>query len=119
MVHGLAASWLATSLVAISRRQGSPTSPSLLHARDAHIIPVNTMDSDTRYYVNITMGGEDFIVEMDTGSSDLWMRKPIPNSKPTNISSSVHYAIGGSVQGPVQLAETSFAGFTVENQAFS
>ncbi|KIJ43067.1 hypothetical protein M422DRAFT_170297 [Sphaerobolus stellatus SS14] len=52
-------------------------------------------------------------------SSDLWMRKPIPNCKSTNISSSVHYAIGGSVQGPVQLAETSFAGFTVENQAFN
>lgn len=73
--------------------------------------------SNIQYAVNITLGGSDFSVIIDTGSSDLYVSGTIPNTQNTGKSAGVQYAIG-QVEGPVQLANLDFLGFSVPNQAF-
>ncbi|KAI0051051.1 acid protease [Auriscalpium vulgare] len=70
-----------------------------------------------KYYANITLGGSPFSVQIDTGSSDLWVAGTVPGANNTGFSSGVQYAIG-AVQGPVQTAPLEFAGYTVSDQAF-
>ncbi|KIJ48045.1 hypothetical protein M422DRAFT_28544 [Sphaerobolus stellatus SS14] len=72
---------------------------------------------NTNYLANITMGGSVFSVTIDTGSSDLWVQKAVPNAQTTNFQASVTYAVG-EVTGPVKLVDTTFSGITVKNQAY-
>ncbi|THG98835.1 hypothetical protein EW026_g3423 [Hermanssonia centrifuga] len=72
---------------------------------------------DINYTTNITLGGNQFAVIIDTGSSDLYVTGTVPGSVDTGKTSGVQYAIG-SVQGPVKTATLDFAGYTVENQAY-
>ncbi|KAF9500769.1 acid protease [Pleurotus eryngii] len=72
------------------------------------------------YTGNITIGGQNVIVNLDTGSADLWAY--LPDQRPrlinsTSIVGNVAYAIG-SAEGPINFAALEFAGFSVPSQAF-
>ncbi|THG98833.1 hypothetical protein EW026_g3421 [Hermanssonia centrifuga] len=72
---------------------------------------------DINYTTNITLGGNQFAVIIDTGSADFYVTGTVPGSVDTGKTASVQYAIG-SVEGPIKLATLDFAGYTVENQAY-
>ncbi|KZT67267.1 acid protease [Daedalea quercina L-15889] len=76
-----------------------------------------TDSSDIQYYVNITLGGQDFQVEIDTGSADLYVAGNVTSSEDTGKSGGVTYAVG-AVEGEIRTATMDFLGYTVENQAF-
>ncbi|KAF5388318.1 hypothetical protein D9615_000408 [Tricholomella constricta] len=68
----------------------------------------------------ITVGDTDYPVQLDTGSSDLWIKgptSPIPNSKPTDTTYNLTYAIGWAY-GRVSYAPVSFANLSIPSQAF-
>ncbi|TBU23206.1 aspartic peptidase A1 [Dichomitus squalens] len=88
-----------------------------LTARDiSHITPVaNTHNSE--YIANITLGGRQIPVLLDTGSSDLWVTGSVPNSKDVGKSVSLSYAVGKAA-GDIYTADLQFANYTVTDQAF-
>ncbi|KAF5380669.1 hypothetical protein D9757_007060 [Collybiopsis confluens] len=73
--------------------------------------------ADISYHTNITLNGATFSVLIDTGSSDLWIVGSISDVKSTGLSAGVSYAVG-SVQGPIELANLEFGGYSVKDQAF-
>ncbi|KAH9851503.1 acid protease [Lenzites betulinus] len=72
---------------------------------------------DVKYLTDITLGGQAFSIQIDTGSSDLWVAGAVPQTTGTGKSASVQYVSAG-VQGPVNTAALEFAGYTVPDQAF-
>ncbi|GBE86640.1 hypothetical protein SCP_0905200 [Sparassis crispa] len=75
---------------------------------------------DTVYATNMTLGGQTFLVQLDTGSADLWVQLPtgqIQYSNVTNINATETYG-KGAVAGPIALASASIGPHTVPNQAF-
>ncbi|EIW59384.1 acid protease [Trametes versicolor FP-101664 SS1] len=72
---------------------------------------------DVQYTTDITLGGSKFSVQIDTGSSDLWVAGTVPNSKDTGKAAKVQYAVDG-VQGSVDTADLDFAGYTITDQAY-
>ncbi|TFK87338.1 acid protease [Polyporus arcularius HHB13444] len=88
-------------------------------ARRASIVGNTSVSNvgDVEYLTDITLGGKKFSVQIDTGSSDLWVVGDAPNAKDTGKSAKVTYAVG-EVQGAIKTAELGFAGYTVDNQAY-
>ncbi|KAI9431473.1 aspartic peptidase domain-containing protein [Lactarius indigo] len=68
------------------------------------------------YYINITLGENQYSVLVDTGSSDLWVVGSVPQAKDTGVST-IQYDIGAEA-GPVKTAQLEILGFTVPDQAF-
>ncbi|KIM80490.1 hypothetical protein PILCRDRAFT_822588 [Piloderma croceum F 1598] len=74
--------------------------------------------TNVEYFVNITLGGEPFTAQIDTGSSDLWVAADsVPNATTTGKTVKVQYAVG-EADGPILLADLEFAEYKVSNQAF-
>ncbi|PCH39890.1 acid protease [Wolfiporia cocos MD-104 SS10] len=98
---------------ASQRRSGSG-----LHSRSNNdtLLPVkNTQNSE--YISNITLGGREIPVLLDTGSSDLWVTGTVPNTNDLGKSVSLSYAVGDAA-GDVNTATLNFGNYTVENQAY-
>ncbi|TRM63783.1 aspartic peptidase domain-containing protein [Schizophyllum amplum] len=116
-----ALSWLALEASAFHVRmegQIRPRSASSLAARgNLEGTSPLTNSADISYYTNVTLGGEQFKVLIDTGSSDLWVAGSVKNAKDTGHTSGVTYAVG-AVKGPIKTAELEFSGFTVPDQAY-
>ncbi|KAG8749788.1 hypothetical protein FRC12_013227 [Ceratobasidium sp. 428] len=84
----------------------------------------NILNSNNMFYsTNITIAGVEIPVQLDTGSTDLWL---YPQSHPgaltavqnfTDVPVTLRYE-KSSIEGFVARANLSFAGFNVENQAF-
>ncbi|KAK0504253.1 aspartic peptidase domain-containing protein [Armillaria luteobubalina] len=74
--------------------------------------------ADIEYTTNLTLGGQLFTVEIDTGSSDLWVAGNVTDSIDTGAMSEVSYADGSGAEGPVKLSILEFSGYTVQDQAF-
>ncbi|KAF5369443.1 hypothetical protein D9758_002520 [Tetrapyrgos nigripes] len=72
---------------------------------------------DTSYQCNVTLGGKDFEVIIDTGSVDLWVDGDVPGTKDLGVPMSISFA-KGTVQGNINTAQLQFDGFTIENQAY-
>ncbi|THH19776.1 hypothetical protein EW146_g1452 [Bondarzewia mesenterica] len=84
----------------------------------------NTSDlstvNDMIYIANITLGGNDYRVQLDTGSSDLWIKgstSPLPNANQTSTTYNLTYGIGWAY-GHVSYASAKFAGISVPQQAY-
>ncbi|KAI0044156.1 acid protease [Auriscalpium vulgare] len=86
------------------------------HGRRGGIATLDN-NSNVKYYVNITVGGQVFNALLDTGSSDLWVARSIPGAVATGTNASLSYAIG-EVAGPVKTASLDLLGFNVPDQAF-
>ncbi|OBZ68990.1 putative aspartic-type endopeptidase CTSD [Grifola frondosa] len=86
-----------------------------LNARATSIPISNTRNSE--YISNITLGGREIPVLLDTGSSDLWVTGTVPQTKDLGISASLSYAVGNAA-GNINSATLEFDGYTVQDQAY-
>lgn len=81
-----------------------------------------TMDSvhDLIYMANITVAGVEYTNQLDTGSSDLWIKgssSPLPNTQQSDITQNLTYGIGWAY-GHIAHAPVTFAGISVKSQGF-
>lgn len=97
------------------KRNTLPVSNSPLSAR-AGGLPLDN-SADISYYAQIALGGQNFKVLIDTGSSDLWIAGKVVESNSTGLNASVKYA-ANSVTGPIKQARLDFAGHRISDQAF-
>ncbi|KAG7449215.1 acid protease [Guyanagaster necrorhizus] len=75
---------------------------------------------DLIYMANVTAGNITYVVQMDTGSSDLWLKTdipPLPNSEQTGYTTNITYGIGW-VNGTISHIPIEFAEISVESQAY-
>ncbi|KAH9938591.1 aspartic peptidase domain-containing protein [Fomitopsis serialis] len=75
---------------------------------------------DLLYIANATIAGTVYPLQIDTGSSDLWVKGasfPLSNTTLTSQAYNVTYGIGWAY-GNVSYATVEFAGVEVQNQAF-
>ncbi|CAL1712375.1 unnamed protein product [Somion occarium] len=75
----------------------------------------NTRNAE--YISNITLGGREIPVLLDTGSSDLWVTGDVPGTKDLGKAISLSYAVG-TASGDINTADLTFDGFTVKDQAY-
>ncbi|KAI0778821.1 hypothetical protein BD413DRAFT_119199 [Trametes elegans] len=84
-------------------------------------IGLTAAQDDLLYLVNITLGGQDFMVQIDTGSSDLWVnakgRGEIKTTNQTDLIAKGECG-SGSVEGPELFAELRLGEYTIPSQAF-
>lgn len=88
-------------------------------ARENTPIVVNNVLNQL-YAATINLGGKDYKVVMDTGSSDLWVyseTEPITTVNTTDILIESPYAIG-QASGPVHFADIKLGDYQVQSQAF-
>jgi len=74
---------------------------------------------DLIYLANITVGNVEYAVQLDTGSSDLFIKGatyPIPNTTETTLTANLTYAIGWA-SGHVAYAPVEFVGISIPSQA--
>lgn len=69
------------------------------------------------YYTNITLGGQNISVMLDTGSSDLWVSGSVSGATDTGNSLKLSYAVG-TAAGDIYTAPFELAGQSVSDQAF-
>ncbi|CCM04794.1 uncharacterized protein FIBRA_06987 [Fibroporia radiculosa] len=82
-------------------------------------LDLTTVD-DLLYIANITLAGAVYPVQLDTGSSDLWVKppsSPIPHTNVSSITYNMTYGIGWAY-GNVSYGTVEFAGVEVASQAF-
>ncbi|KAJ3525367.1 hypothetical protein NM688_g8411 [Phlebia brevispora] len=115
-VHDLI--YLANSRAIILR----PRISSVLYPRRSFswLVASGTRLTVISYPLQITLGGADYPVQLDTGSSDLWVKgptSPLPNSNQTSITYNLTYGIGWAY-GTVAYTATQFAGISIPSQAY-
>jgi hypothetical protein len=72
------------------------------------------------YIANITVGGNQYPVQLDTGSSDLWIQgptSPLPNSVQSPLTYNLTYGIGWTF-GHISYAAVEFVGVSITNQSY-
>jgi len=119
---------LAVVFPAHQKRSGSvslsrPSSgPQVLAAASSSSANALTLDDvhDLIYIANVSIGGNQYPVQLDTGSSDLWVlgkSQPLPGASDTSQTYNLTYGIGWA-SGNVSYATVEFADITVQKQAF-
>ncbi|EIW61303.1 acid protease [Trametes versicolor FP-101664 SS1] len=74
---------------------------------------------DLLYIANVTVGGTEYPLQLDTGSSDLWVKgasSPLPNTDQTSLTLNLTYGIG-STFGHISYTPVEFAGINISQQA--
>ncbi|KAI0261787.1 aspartic peptidase domain-containing protein [Gloeopeniophorella convolvens] len=97
------------------KMRGEPRTPHPATKRD-HISGLDN-GRNLNYMVNITLGGQQCQVNVDTGSSDLWVAGTVLSANDTGVQSGLTYAMG-EVSGAVKTAQLEFSGYIVPEQAF-
>ncbi|KAJ8453482.1 hypothetical protein ONZ51_g13572 [Trametes cubensis] len=72
---------------------------------------------DLQYYMNVTLGGKEFRLLVDSGSADLWVAGDVPEARDTGNNAAIHYN-DGTIQGPVRTATLNIEGYTIPDQAY-
>ncbi|KZT52700.1 acid protease [Calocera cornea HHB12733] len=74
---------------------------------------------DTSYVTQITAGGSNFVVTVDTGSSDLNIMGTVPGADDqANINIPVTFAVG-EMDGIMSFSDVQFGGYSVQDQIFN
>ncbi|TBU31743.1 aspartic peptidase domain-containing protein [Dichomitus squalens] len=76
--------------------------------------------NDLLYTVEITLGGQNFTVQLDTGSSDLWLNtagRAVQLTNATDLAAEEAYG-SGQAAGSIAFAELRIGDFTLPSQAF-
>ncbi|KZT51784.1 acid protease [Calocera cornea HHB12733] len=86
--------------------------------RDTVNSTISIVDSSNSIYLgDVVIGGTSYYVQLDTGSSDLWVQGNPANSQGLGIDAAITYAIG-TAEGELATAPVSFAGYNVSNQMY-
>ncbi|KAK7469155.1 hypothetical protein VKT23_003645 [Stygiomarasmius scandens] len=75
---------------------------------------------DIDYRCNVTLGGRAYQVEIDSGSTDLWVDTQgldPPGTVDTDILMDIFFG-GGDVHGSIHTVQMDFNGFTIDDQAY-
>ncbi|KAI0321001.1 aspartic peptidase domain-containing protein [Amylostereum chailletii] len=115
---------LATSLrLPIQRRavgsRASPLAPQ--NASTGETLRYISNYQNTFYFTNISIGGVEMPVTLNTGSADLWVSPvlPLTGVEPDDVSTNVNETYGlGSIAGPLIFAPFSLGPYDVPSQAF-
>ncbi|KAG5731657.1 hypothetical protein E4T56_gene19943, partial [Termitomyces sp. T112] len=93
------------------------TPPSYISRRSTNIGVTNL--GNAQYIGNVTIGGVQARVLLDTGSSDLWVNFPTTQPTSTDLGKSIKlsYAVGAAT-GNVHAATVQIGNYSVDNQAF-
>lgn len=129
-----------SSVRAIARALDSPTHYEQSLSRRGVLLGHSNLTNrnDISYYADIRLNGRTIHAMIDSGSSDLWVSGPISNSVEINNGEEVaiKYAVGEAsgtltstqrvlsklisrTLGPIKVAVMEFAGYTIQNQAYS
>ncbi|VDC06291.1 unnamed protein product [Peniophora sp. CBMAI 1063] len=115
---------LAVSALKVPVRKLSRPYPTRKRALSSRAAAADTLDlstyNDMLYIANVTLGGQEYLVQLDTGSSDLWVKGgsfPISNSTTTTLAHNLTYGAGWAY-GNVSYAAATFADITIPAQAF-
>ncbi|KAJ7925599.1 aspartic peptidase domain-containing protein, partial [Mycena leptocephala] len=72
-----------------------------------------------RYATNVTVNGQNFVVVIDTGSSDFWISPPSDFAfDSTGVETSILYVAPSNVTGPISLGTVELGGYSFDKQAF-
>ncbi|KAJ7904511.1 aspartic peptidase domain-containing protein [Mycena olivaceomarginata] len=102
----------------IERRNGISKVSVLATTGDDDALNLSTVQ-DLLYMANISVGGIGYPVQLDTGSSDIWIKgasSPLPNVSDTTTTYNLTYSIGW-VFGHIGYGPVEFAGIKVASQA--
>jgi len=107
----------------LTRRTGNGAvsfhNPHILAASDSNDLDLDNVH-DLIYIANVTIGGNDYPVQLDTGSSDLWIHgqsSPLPNSVQSTLTANLTYGVGWAA-GQISWAAAEFAGIPIKNQSY-
>ncbi|EJT97813.1 acid protease [Dacryopinax primogenitus] len=114
--------FLTASAVIIPAKQYHVTSrqASRFQSRAAQVTEATLGDKQNLAYVaNVTLNGQSYLLEVDTGSADLVVEGDVPDARCLNdVPVNVVYG-SGAESGVMAFATAVFAGHTVENQIFN
>ncbi|KAJ7507805.1 aspartic peptidase domain-containing protein [Mycena galericulata] len=102
----------------LQRRSGASKVSALAATGDADGLDLSTV-RDLIYMANFTVGDTVYPVQLDTGSSDVWVKgasTPLPNCTDTTATYNLTYGIGW-VYGHIAYGPVKFAGINVASQA--
>ncbi|KAI0343282.1 acid protease [Trametopsis cervina] len=132
-MNALLLSFLFVSLCGISNALHIPVvARSVDHAKPRHMMMKGYQShhkglkvdenienaKDIVYATNITVGGQTFPIQLDSGSSDLWIKRDGLNVTSTsNLTASLTFGIG-EVSGNISFAEMEIGPHTIPSQAF-
>ncbi|KAI0043886.1 acid protease [Auriscalpium vulgare] len=106
------------SSVAVRLDLHSQRSTDLFKRSNTSAHAATLITSEFEYKINITLGGQPFTVQLDSGSADLWVVGTVSNANLTGYNATDSYLDGTVTTGPVKTAVLELAGFTVPDQAF-
>ncbi|KAI1783139.1 acid protease [Ganoderma leucocontextum] len=115
----------ATSTKSQGNRRGYKSSSDFnIRADTTGNLTADNLDVDASddvwYAVEITLGGANFTVQLDTGSSDLWLHtagRPVQLTNTTDLVTSETYG-QRHVEGKIKFADLQIGELTIERQAF-
>ena len=124
LVGAVATVWLYKALFCGKLPVPTTTTINFTNVADPFVFSVVDLTGDNQviYVANITVDGQRYEVQLDTGSSDLWLNTQnimlSPTVNDTNITASISYGDDSSATGDIFLAAAQFGNFSI-TQAFS
>ncbi|KAJ3554113.1 hypothetical protein NM688_g3271 [Phlebia brevispora] len=95
------------------------------HSTSVNITAIEQSTSDPFHFLNrvayyaatVYIQGQPYVVQLDTGSADLWIGAEVDNWIDTGYNGSIRYVDTSVAAGPIGLANVTFGDFTIPAQA--